>query len=290
MPKIIKLFLFATVSLMTMGMVMSVVHAEEQSGSVGIEGTVSTAPPSQAATISFPVNGARFDGLPITVTGVCSGDVLVKLFKNNVFSGADQCVDGNFSIVTDLFNGQNDLVARVYDSLDQAGPDSNTVTVFFTNPAGAGTRVSLTSNFSKRGANPGETLNWPIILSGGNGPYAISVDWGDNKTPDLISQQFAGTFNIAHIYDTPGIYNIVIKVTDVNGVSAFLQLVGVGNGSLGQDSQAGEKTTENIAVKEKILWQPSVLMIPLLFSTFWLGKRYELYVLRRKMERGENHE
>lgn len=261
----------------------------QESGSVGIEGRISSPPPSQAATISIPTNGQSFTSLPVTVSGLCTGDVLVKLFKNNVFAGSAQCTNGSYSLIIDLFSGQNDLVARVFDALDQSGPDSNTVTVTYSDPRqGTPSRVSLTSNFAKRGANPGQLLTWPIILSGGTGPYAISVDWGDGKTPDLISQTFPGTFNIQHTYDNPGVYNIIVKATDKDGGTAFLQLVGVANGPLSQSTTgAGDEGKGTATPAPRILWQPAALMIPLIFSTFWLGKRYELRVIRKKIERGD---
>lgn len=277
----------------------TVVHAAtSQSGSVGIEGKISSPPPSQGATISLPTNGQSFTNTPITVSGICPNGLLVKVFKNNVFAGSVQCNNGSFSIVIDLFPGTNDLIARVYDALDQPGPDSNKVSVTFVSSArGAAARVTLTSNYAKRGANPGEELVWPIILSGGIGPYAISVDWGDGSTPDLISQQYPGTFNIKHKYDSPGVYNIVIKATDKDGVTAYLQLVGVGNGPLSQDNGQGangangqssqNNNSSNGQIKTKILWQPAALTIPFVVSTFWLGKKYELRVLRKKIERGD---
>lgn len=264
-----------------------------QNGSVGMQGTISAPPPSTPATIALPVNGQGFTELPITVSGLCSGDVLVKIFKNNVFAGSVQCSNGSYSLIIDLFNGQNEIVARVYDSLDQVGPDSNVVTVTYTDPRqGATSRVSLTSNFAKRGANPGQTLLWPIVLSGGAGPYAISVDWGDGKTPDLISQAFPGSFDIKHIYDSPGVYNIIVKATDANGGVAFLQLVGIANGALSQDnggqSSAGDSSSVGTtSAKTRILWQPAAIMIPMILSTFWLGKKYELKMLRRRIEQGE---
>lgn len=275
---------------------LSVVHAQvsppppnPQSGSVGLQGRISAPPPTVGATISVPRDGQSFTSLPITVSGLCPADLLVKVFKNNVFAGSVQCKNGSYSIIIDLFSGQNELIARVYDSLDQAGPDSNKVTVNFNdNRPGGGSRVSLTSNFAKRGSNPGQPLTWPIILSGGIGPYAVSVDWGDNKAPDLISLQFPGTFNIQHVYDSPGVYNIVIKVSDKNGDVAFLQLVGVANGPLSQEQASG--TGQNggtTIIKTKILWQPVAILLPLLFFTFWLGKKYELKVLRRRIERGD---
>ena len=261
-----------------------------QSGSIGVQGTISQPPPTQGATISIPRDGQAFTSLPIDVSGICPKGLLVKLFKNNVFAGSQQCDNGSFSIKIDLFTGTNELIAKVYDSLDQAGPDSNKVTVSFNdNKQGTGSRISLTTNYAKRGANPGETLTWPIILTGGTGPYAISVDWGDGKTPDLKSQQLPGTFNIEHKYDTPGVYNIVIKATDKNGDSAFLQVVGVGNGALSQENGAAGTNKDTGASKTvtKVVWQPAAFAIPLIISTFWLGKRHELKVLKRKIEQGD---
>lgn len=260
-----------------------------QSGSTGLQGRISAPPPTQGATISVPSNGQSFTTLPITVSGLCPGDVLVKLFKNNVFAGATQCKNGSYSLVIDLFNGRNELIARVYDALDQAGPDSNMVAVTYSDSRpGSPSRVSLTSNFAKRGANPGQVLTWPITLSGGEGPYAISVDWGDGKAADLISRTFAGNFDIQHVYDNPGIYNIIVKATDKNGSVAFLQLVGVGNGALKQDT-GNTDSSGTIATKTNtiILWQPAAILIPLILFTFWLGKKHEFSVLRKKVRNGE---
>ena len=261
-----------------------------QNGSVGFQGTISAPPPTVGATISIPRDGQSFSTLPIDVSGICPKGLLVKLFKNNVFSGSQQCENGSFSIRIDLFTGTNELVARVYDALDQAGPDSNKVTVSFNdNRQGTLSRPTLTSNYAKRGTMPGEKLEWPIVLAGGEGPYALSVDWGDGKAPDLKSLQFPGTFTIDHVYDSPGIYNIIVKVTDKNGYSAFLQLVGVANGPLSQENASSSSKDSETAQtpKVKVLWQPAAFSIPFILSTFWLGRRYELRVLKRKIERGD---
>ncbi len=52
-----------------------------QNGSVGIEGRLSAPPPTVGATISVPTNGQGFNTLPITVSGICPNDLLVKVFK-----------------------------------------------------------------------------------------------------------------------------------------------------------------------------------------------------------------
>ncbi|MBW3569216.1 PKD domain-containing protein [Candidatus Parcubacteria bacterium] len=262
-----------------------VVRAAEESGSIGIEGKISAAPPSQAATIAFPRNGAVIKEGKVTVTGLCPADVIVKVFKNNVFAGAAPCVNGSYSVQIDLFGGTNELVARVFDDLDQQGPDSNKVTVTYPiSQFEATRRVTLTSTFAKKGANPGATLTWPIILSGGSGPYAITVDWGDGKPPDVISQEFAGTFNIEHVYDTPGVYTIIVRAADKNGSVAFLQLIGIANGKVTQDNQ-GDEAGGLTKTKTIIMWQPVLATIPLIAAAFWLGRRHELQVLRKRLEK-----
>lgn len=264
----------------------------EQSGSVGLTGKISAPPPAQGASISFPRGGQSFDSVPIVVTGICPDGLLVKIFKNNVFAGSVQCIGGNFSLQMDLFVGTNELIARVYDDLDQPGPDSEVVSVTFNSGKfDAPTRVTLTSNYAKRGANPSQTLTWPVILSGGTGPYAFSVDWGDGKEPDLFTEPFPGTIDLKHIYDEPGVYNIIVKVVDTNGVTSFLQLVGVSNGPLSQTNDSGTDNSSNsgfTTTKTKIIWWPAAVIVPFAVSTFWLGKRYMLRLMKKRIERGEH--
>jgi len=253
----------------------------EQQGSVGLEGVIPSTPPTTGASITIPSNGQTFSNIPIDVRGICPNGLLVKLFKNGVFTGSAQCDGGSFKISTDLFSGANELVAKVYDALDQAGPDSNIITVNF-NDAGFGSsrsRVTLTSNYAKRGANPGDTLTWPILLSGGIAPYALSVDWGDGKT-ELVSRANAGSFDITHAYKDPGVYNIIIKATDSNQATAFLQLVGVANGAVADNTTAPKAET----TKTVVVWWPMGLAIILVIFSFWLGRRQKLHELTRTLE------
>jgi len=213
---------------------------------------------------------------------------MVKLFSNNIFVGAVRCSNGSYSLQIDLFSGQNDLVARVFDDLDQAGPDSNLVTVTFVD-ANLGAfegRVTLSSPFARKGANPSETLVWPIIISGGTGPYALSVDWGDGKPITLKSIPFSGNINIDHIYDAAGVYRVIVKVTDSKGSTAYLQLIGVANGAVSaasattKDSGGGTVTV----TKTKVSIIPSLVAIPLILLSFWLGRKFELQSLRHRIE------
>lgn len=261
---------------------------EVETGNIGLEGSVNADPPTQAATIVNPANGAVFNSLPVTVSGWCPSNLLVKVFKNNVFSGSAMCVNNGYSVQIDLFSGKNDLVARVYDALNQAGPDSNVVTVTFDDvvtPPNIPARVNLTTNYASRGANPGELLTWPIIVSGGEPPYAVSVDWGDNSQADVYTVITPGEFTIQHIYDQSGVYRVLIKGSDKNGSIAYLQLVGFGNGELavGTGAQEAQKATTTV-----IVWQIFLLALLLVLSSFWLGRHYEITHMKQKIRRGES--
>ncbi len=261
---------------------------QTDSGSIGLQGTISAAPPTRGATITIPGNGAVYTVVPITISGLCQTGLLVKVFSNNVFVGSTVCVNGSYSLQVDLFSGQNDLVARVYDALDQAGPDSNQVSVTFNDAQFAqyGTHVALSSVYAERGAPPGSPLTWPISLTGGNGPYAVSVDWGDGSPTDLLSEANSGTINIKHTYKTAGIYKVVVKATDKNGAAAFLQLVAQATGA----TQNNSKGSNNSLVRTNVLWWPALVMMPLLFAAFWVGRRHELISLRRQLEKSREEE
>lgn len=263
-----------------------------QDGAVGIEGKIPSNPPATAPTISTPRNGQGFSSIPVAINGLCTSGLLVKIFSNNVFVGSVECKNGSYSAQVDLFTGQNDLVARSFDSLDQGSPDSNIVTVTFNdsqfNPFG-GSLLSLTSNYAARGADPGKKLTWPVILSGGTGPYAISVDWGDGKSPDLISTAFTGTVDLDHVYNSAGIYKVIVKATDKNGLSAFLQLVATANGAVTTNSKGTTKNGDKTVVLQ-VLWLPALICIPLILVSFWLGQRYELASLRKHLEQHQDPE
>jgi len=261
---------------------------QQQSGSVGLEGTILANPPSTAPTISSPKSGQTFSNLPITVAGLCQSDLLVEVFKNGVFAGSAQCVNNSYSVQIDLFSGRNDLVARQYDALNQASPDSNIVTVTFTDSLpGTGPRLTLTTAYAKRGAVPNETLTWPITISGGTPPYAISVDWGDKSSSDLISRDSAGNLTLEHIYQRSGIYTIIIKASDSGGQAAFLQVVGIGNGPIQQTSSTSQPAKIVQTSYNKLLLILLIISFGFIISSFWLGKKHQLQVIRNRIRRGE---
>jgi len=254
---------------------------EPKPGSYGLAATKVQDPPTVFATITTPGNGASFSTSPITVSGICTTDLLVQIYNNNVMVGSVICANGSFSLEVSLFAGINELTAILYDSLEQAGPTSNIVSVTYTdtNFTSFGELITLTSTYGRRSAQVGSELTWPLQLSGGTGPYAFSIDWGDGTQPQLVSQALAGTLDIRHTYKKAGIYRVNIRVTDANGVTAFLQVIAVSSGQV----EAAPTEQELVTQKTTILWIPAAVALALLIPTYWLGRRSQLVSLHNKM-------
>ena len=262
-----------------------------QTGGIGLQGQISAPAPTSSPTISTPTSGQVLTSIPQEVRGLCSNGLLVKLFKNNVFSGSAICQNGSYSILIDLFSGANELVARHYDDLDQAGPDSNLVSVVFNDSSrrtGITERIIMTSAFARKGTNPGQELVWPLTISGGKAPYAISVDWGEGGINDVYVIASPGEFKIKHTYKQAGIYRVLIKATDSEGNIGFLQITVVVNGETSLD-QSNNASNGNVCVDTKdYLWQSLVIIIPLMLLSFYLGKNYSVSRIKQKLSRGEH--
>ena len=259
-----------------------------QNGAIGLSGRISSAPPSTAPSITNPSSGTTFTTLPITVAGLCTSNLLVEIFKNGVFAGSVVCSTGSYSLSIDLFGSQNVLVARQYDALDQASPDSNQVTVTFNDQVATTTnRITLLSNYAVRGTDANTPLSWPLTISGGTAPYAVSVDWGDKTSADVISRPVAGDFTITHTYTNAGSYNITVKASDANNVSAFLQLVGIGNGPVAISSSASNSANSTSKPTTKVVTWPIIVLLGLSLGSFWLGGRHRVQIIRRKIRSGQ---
>jgi hypothetical protein len=257
---------------------------DPQPGSYGLEATKTQAPPKRAATISTPGNGSGFSTSPITVNGICPKGLLVQVYDNGVMVGSVMCTNGSFTVQVSLFAGENELSAIVYDELDQAGPVSNIVKVTYSNTQfkAFGSLITLTSSYGRRSAAAGSQLGWPLQLSGGTGPYAFSIDWGDGVPVQLKSQSLGGIVAIAHVYKKAGIYAVNIRATDASGVSAFLQVVALASGKVDGTATSDDKSSGSTTVT-KVMWIPTAVSFALLLPAFWLGRQSQIVSLHKKM-------
>lgn len=250
--------------------------------------------PRTAPVINSPGQGAVFTTAdPVTVSGSCPDEMLIKVFKNDVLAGAVFCEGGQFSVDIDVFLGSNALVARPYNANNIAGPDSGIVTVRrdvggqagSPNPATAANQFFITSDVQYKGISTGQKLTWPLIISGGQAPYAVSISWGDGDT-DLISRSQAGPFEASHTYEKGGdgpqnSYDITVLATDGAGTKSFIHLVTIVSGN--EPTLAGSiKAGYNWSNTLRIAWQLIILAIVIIIS-FWLGERREAFLLKRKL-------
>jgi hypothetical protein len=198
--------------------------------------------PTVPAVIVSPVANTHFSTKPITVNGSCQAGQIVKLYRNNIFSGTVFCQsDSTFQIQTDLFDGTNDLEAKIFNITNGQGPTSTPVRVYYDPPVtpsantgdsgkavvpvtqnapsaavDAGSKNKplveepagtppfvLSSDGMLKGYFTGDTVELEIDAEGGTPPYAISVNWGDGKS-SIISRKDFGKFNIKHVYSKAG--------------------------------------------------------------------------------------
>jgi hypothetical protein len=269
---------------------------DPQGGSVSLTGTVPATPPKVAATITSPKNGQHFATSPVTISGTCPTGTLVEIYKNSIFAGSTPCDDnGKFSIEIDPLYGQNTIMAQVYDSLNQGGPESEPLTIFYDAvlPQGAsldslnfgGPQLLLNTNSVYRGTFPGQTLNVPVTILGGNPPYAVNVVWGDSNNK-VIPRGDNTLFNASHVYDKAGTYEITLQGSDSKQQVAFLTVAAIVNGqpagAAGADGQnGGKKSPLN---KLLVLW-PLYAITATMVASFWFGERREKKILTK----GINH-
>lgn len=247
--------------------------------------------PATAPVITNIPQGTVFtNSNPVTVSGTCPKDTLLKIYKNEVLAGTTLCQDGKFSIQIDLFLGTNSLVVRAFNTTNNMGPESDPVVVKKELPNVGTVTVTqpfvVTSDVNYRGVSTGQILSWPLTLSGGQPPYAISIAWGDGKT-DLISRGFSGTFNIQHTYDKPGkgvkgSYDVTVITTDFAGNKSFMHLVAI---------VSGEPTGIVGSVKSGYDWSSAIRIAwQLLFAAllvllaFWFGERRENKLFKKKLK------
>lgn len=216
----------------------------EHEGEYGVYATVPSRSVPTAPTLV--VTPTSTSSNPVVASGSCSAGSLVKVFRNGVLAGANLCSQSrSYRVTMDLFAGRNEVVAAGHNSLDEKGPDSNTVIATY-NPPGVPASTGfinlsdstalaaqpvLTANQLYKGVFTGGTIRYPISIVGGSAPYAVSVSWGDGEDT-LISRPANGEFTIDHTYKKAaddGAYDVVVKIMDRNNKAAYLQLVAIVN-------------------------------------------------------------
>ena len=288
--------------LMIVGVLLASLTLSVRAANLNVTAAIMGDPPPYGATITEPTNNQHFSVIPIDVKGTCPADAMVKIFRNDVFSGAVLCDNNNtFGLKIDLFEGQNILEARVFSSTGLEGPNTPKVTVFYNPPhpitstqnatpsSHPITQLFLKSDNLYKGYLIGEQITWPIEIVGGSPPYALNVEWGDGSS-DLISRSQSGLLNLSHTYkQADASYNIIVKASDNSGQKAYLQLVTIITdpkllASTKKDTtglEASQDLLHKLLNRLLISW-PFYLLASFMLVSFWFGERWQLHLLQRR--------
>ena len=259
-----------------------------RAATLNVRATVLGNPPAYAAQITKPKNNQRFSKIPIAIEGTCPPVSIVKIYRNDHFSGSVLCSASNtFSLSSDLFEGKNTLISRVFNYADVEGPVSEAVVAYYDKPVEKPpigvAQLFLDSDTRYRAYFTNQKIDWPLEIGGGKAPYALSIDWGDGKD-DVISLAKAGNFTVSHIYTKPGTnkgsYTITVKASDSQGGKAYLEIViivsDIKTAASTTSAGSGDIDTlsfwENLYKQILIMW-PFYITAALMLTSFWLGER-----------------
>jgi len=263
-------------------------HPEPQSGSIGITGIVPGDPPTESAKLTSPSNGSRFNNPLIELRGTCPKNTIVYVYKNDIFGGSIACLDnGTFKTKIDLLVGDNVILLRVFDALDQPGPDSQPITLTYTpTPVQSGTLAPLTfdeqlilnTDAVFKGTFPEQTLTVPLEIIGGTAPYALTIWWGDSETETLVHQS-NDTLYLKHAFGRAGTYQLTVQATDPNERTAFLSVATIVNGDPETAITSASVSSSSSIVGQLLALWPLYIGLVMIVLSFWLGERRERKVL-----------
>ncbi len=300
------------VLLMAIGILMVGWTYEAIADDIVVTATVPAPPLTQPATITSPTNGANFTNIPITVIGTCPSNSYVELYLNQTMDGVAMCQNNGFQISTDLYEGENTLLAQDYNITNQAGPTGQSITVSYqpsvssppgvvsstpssssasSSPHGSSTTPPLliTTNYKYQSVPVNTNFSQTLTIQGGTPPYDLRVTWGDGNASSQTSPA-AGPVIINHVYKTAGYYVITVNLTDFKGQTTLIQLAVLvrasGNSKVtspftpstlsGPEAGLGSKSRPLLLV----VW-PFYVTAFLVVLSFYLGERQEIISLTR---------
>jgi hypothetical protein len=276
-------------------------HADD----IIVNAVVKDKPITQPPVIDPTIAGKTYNAVPLDVSGTCpTNAAYVEIFRNGLMTGIAICQNGVFDPAVDLFVGKNILTAEAFNLTDDQGPASSPVIVYYDPPTpqpslqipGTATPKNnpllLKTAFVYKGYYTNQEVVWPLEISGGSSPYALSVDWGDGQT-SIISRAQPGQFNITHSYKhssptSSHDYTVKVQASDSAGNYTYLQFFLIVN----THNLVGVFGTTNIYSKgppslgglHQWVWAvwPLYLALVLMAISYKLGERQEFLVLRKR--------
>jgi len=274
-----------------------VAESAPDSNSVEISGTMPAVPAQRAAVILRPKTGQSVATATLKVKGTCEPSYMIMINRNDVLAGSTLCNSSRlFSLSISLLKGENKLVAKTKDSLDQFGPDSTATLVTYTPDASSLTVSSLlappiylTADSTPQLIGTGRQVGMKLRIAGGKSPYALLVKWGETDQEELIALSGASEVDLQHDYEKGGIFSIVSYLSDGARTKSFLQstVITPVDKNAKPTSSGGESVVNFGSYVGKsyltILW-PLYILIVAMASAFWLGERFFFYKSRYQLK------
>lgn len=261
---------------------------------IELSGVVAAPPPTQKASITSPASGQRYKSRTALISGQCDTNLIIDIFSNGIFAGSTVCSENRFRLNVSLFPGENILTVKMVDALGQSGPPSEEVLTYFDQPSELRSPgvddLFLRVPTAYTSVSPNQTFKVEPEIVGGQGPYALNIDWEDGEGfyAEIQSQ---GKVLATHVYRNPGIYRTLYIAADSHGRNYRISTVVVVNGEVtGGSSVDGAGGANEIAASLANVSVP--VWATLAFSTtivgsFWVGQHlsYARFVKQTRIPR-----
>jgi hypothetical protein len=230
--------------LLLTGLVLVYASRQTTADSLYVQAKVPAPIPSRPAVILKPAASVNVSSPNVTIDGSCpitTPAVGVIIAENSNTLGSSACDStGSFSAEVALTTGKHVLLPRIITVTGDNGPDGTPIDITYddaavpTTPA-ATKRSPATSNnsdlpdvsssppLSVAGERPfvlfgpNKTAELTASFTGGQAPYAATIDWGDT-TVDIRKNLSQGWHTFSHHYAIITPWTIHMDATDAAGV------------------------------------------------------------------------
>lgn len=282
-----------------------------------VTATVPFDPPTIAAVFDPSLNGMTVNTNTTTVFGTCqfmAPTTIVSIWRTGSLIGSVNCEpSGTFSLSIPLNVGPNTLIAKSSSLSNNYGPDSSPIVINYTVASSPGTNTAPTPSTSAQTPTSSNPISQPasadsdlnittptpfvllddkkeasiqLVIKGGKGPYTVSINWGDGTTESSVVADL-GTFSFKHAYETEGIYKVVASVMDVLGASKVYQFVVSATSLPGLPNLVTNSTNTTDDTLRLYMYSIGLIfllvLILIVLTSFWLGRRYEYHELRDRL-------
>jgi hypothetical protein len=136
--------------------------------------------------------------------------------------------------------------------------------------------LAVAADYKYRLWRVGQLTSFAVNVSGGNGPYKASIDWGDGRT-SAMPMQSDRLFNMSHTYGKQGGYNIIVRIIDSKNSLSVMQLTAQVKGSVLPVVASSGSSFFGVLFGEIRAWLwlvwPAYIALLLMVISFWIGEK-----------------